>query len=329
MKRPMWTNKLKINATPIFTKSIFQLANTIIPYLFLMAVSVIFIKKDFPFWTILLLIPIESCFFVRIFILMHDCSHESFLKSEKATTIVGHILGIFSFTSFYNWKQSHQIHHATTGNLDKRGVGDIMTMTVNEYKSLSKLKKLTYRLYRNPITLFLFGPFYVFIFRQRFPTKLNNRKEIMSIFATNILLAIIITTMHFTIGLKVYIAVQLPVFFIGGSFGIWLFYIQHQFEDAYWEHNNSWDIFSASMEGSSYYKFPKILQWFTGNIGLHNLHHLSPRIPNYNLVNSFKEIPASYKMNKFTMLYGLKSIFLILWDENSKKLIDFYQFKKL
>lgn len=315
MQRPDWLINLKFYTGGEKWKSINQLANTVIPYLILMMTMMILLKSGVPYWFVLIFIPVTSGFLVRTFIIFHDCTHESFFKSKRANAAVGFILGILTFTAFYDWQKSHQIHHNTVGNLDRRGIGDVQVMTVDEYLSSKKITRFLYWWYRTPFILLVIGPLANFILIQRFPHAKSEKKEIASIIFTNIMLALVPVAAHFTVGLWNYFLVQLPVLYISGIAGIWLFYVQHQFHNVYWEHEDKWNMYDAAMKGSSYYKMPRLFQWFTGNIGFHNLHHLNPRIPNYKLMKCYREMPEMRNTITITMVRGFKALFLNVYDE--------------
>jgi omega-6 fatty acid desaturase (delta-12 desaturase) len=264
---------------------------------------------------------------VRVFILFHDCCHGSFFASRRANTILGYASGILTFTPFADWRYAHNLHHATAGNLDRRGVGDIRTMTTAEYLAAPLRKRLAYRIYRNPFVLFGPGAALLFLFFQRFTTKGAGKRERRSVFLTNVALLAVVGTASVTIGFQTYLLIQLPVILIAGSLGLWLFYIQHQFESVYWAHNESWDPMKVALEGSSYFKLPKILQWFTGNIGLHHIHHVRPTIPNYNLQQCYDDMPVFQAVVPLTIRTSLQSLRLSLYDEEQKQLISFRSLK--
>jgi len=299
--------------------------NTIVPFFalwFLMILSL-----DYAYWITLLLAIFTAGFQIRVFIIFHDCVHGSFFKSTRLNTIFGVILGIVTFTPYHRWKNDHLIHHSTVGNLDKRGIGDVKTLTVEEYLERSKWKRFSYRLYRNPFFLFGIAPLLVFALQYRF-TKPRYSKRINSYtLLTNVVLISIITLLIYAIGWKAYLLIQLPVLYIAAAHGIWLFYVQHQFENVTWTHSKRWNYKSMALQGSSYFKLPSVLQWFTGNIGFHHIHHLSPIIPNYNLARCHKENDMFRKIQPITFFSSLKSIMLRLWDEKRQKLIGFKELK--
>jgi len=306
-----------------FRRSLWQLLNTFVPYFALWALMIHTVQRGYPYWITLALAVVAGGILVRIFILFHDCCHGSFFASRRANTVLGYVSGILTFTPYEDWRYAHNIHHATAGDLDRRGVGDIRTMTTAEYLAAPLRRRLAYRIYRNPFVLFGPGAALLFLCFQRFTTKGAGKRERRSVFLTNVALLVIVGTASLTIGFQTYLLIQLPIILIAGSLGLWLFYIQHQFESVYWAHNESWDPMKVALEGSSYFKLPKILQWFSGNIGLHHIHHVRPSIPNYHLQQCYDDMPAFQAVVPLTILTSVKSLRLSLYDEEQKKLISF------
>jgi acyl-lipid omega-6 desaturase (Delta-12 desaturase) len=284
---------------------------------------------EVSYWLTLLLAVPTAGFLVRIFIIFHDCGHGSFFKSKKANAIIGFITGVLTLTPYEHWRHDHAIHHASVSNLDRRGIGDVMTLTVKEYLELPYLKRLGYRIMRHPLVMFLIGPPLLFIFGHRVARRGASKHQRFSVYWTNLAILIILVLIASTIGLRTYFLVQLPVFLIAFSGGVWLFYIQHQFEDTYWENKEYWDFETAALKGSSYYKLPRILQWFSGNIGFHHIHHLSPKIPNYNLEKCQTENEIFKDVKPITLFSSLNSMKLRLWDEKQRKLVGFRHVKSL
>ncbi|MGD8603587.1 MAG: fatty acid desaturase [Anaerolineales bacterium] len=310
-------------AQPDLGQAIWQLVNTLVPYIALWAAMVIMLKQGVSYWLVLPLIVLAAGFLVRLFIIFHDCCHLSFFKSRQANRLVGYITGLLAFTPYDQWQHSHAVHHATVGNLDKRGVGDVMTMTVDEYKASSPAQRLFYRLYRHPIVLLLIGPGLVFFLGHRIPHKDAKPGQRQSVWIVNLLLLGILVAATFTIGLGTYLAIQVPIMMIAGTAGVWLFYVQHQYENAYWARQDDWDPLLAALQGSSYYKLPKALQWITGNIGLHHIHHIQPRVPNYRLQACQDQVSEIKGVEPITILSGFKSLGLHLWDEERQELVGF------
>jgi omega-6 fatty acid desaturase (delta-12 desaturase) len=302
-------------------KSWWQLINSIIPYLALWAAMIW--SLQISYWLTLFLSIFAAGFLVRIFIIFHDCGHGSFFKSQRLSRIVGIITGLMAFTPYHKWHRDHKEHHATVGNLDKRGTGDVKTLTTEEFLKRSKWNQFRYRIYRNPIFLFGIAPFLVFVFQNRLTKKLMNTKEKWYLHLTNLALIAAILLMMWAIGWKAYLLIQLPVLYIAAIHGLWLFYVQHQYENVVWKRSNEWNYKDIALEGSSYFKLPKILQWFTGNIGFHHIHHLGPRIPNYKLPICYKENPIFQTVQPITFFSSLRSLKLRLWDEKRNKLVGF------
>ncbi|MGZ8137172.1 MAG: fatty acid desaturase [Methylococcaceae bacterium] len=316
-------------AQPDYRKAFWQIANTLLPYIGLWALMIITVLYGLPFWTTLLLTVPAAGFLVRLFILFHDCCHGAFFPSRRANRVLGYIAGILTFTPFEDWQRTHVIHHSASGNLDRRGVGDIWTLTVDEYLSASWLKRLAYRLFRNPLVLFGIVPLVLFLIIQRFPSSGAKKRERNSVIYTNIAIAAIITVMSFTLGFQNYVLIQLPIIIMAATAGMWLFYVQHQYEGVYWARQQNWDLTSSGLEGSSYYKLPKVLQWIVGNIGLHHIHHVRANIPNYNLQRCYNEVPVLQAVTPITLRKSLKSLWLNLWDEQKQKLVSFRSIRML
>ncbi len=315
-------------AKPSNKKAIWQMINTIIPYGILIYVMYLMIYHEIPYIFTFLFSIIPGLLLVRIFIFFHDCTHKSFLSNNKAMVILGNIFGILTFTNFYRWQREHVKHHSTVGNIDKRGVGDVWTMTVDEYNKSSRLKKFGYRLYRNPIVLFIIGPMYIFVINERLPLQNKTKRDWIGNSISNIGVLAIFLTVTFTIGIKYYLLIQLPVIFFASSLGVWLFFVQHQYEDVYWETNENWDVIDAALKGSSVYKLPRVLDWFTGYIGYHNVHHLNARVPNYNLKKLYTRNKIVQSKKEIKLFKSLKLMRLFLYDVKNKELITYRKYKK-
>lgn len=312
-----------------YRQAFWQVANTLLPYLGLWILMMVSVVYELPYWTTLLLSVPAAAFLVRLFILFHDCCHGAFFPSRPANRLFGYITGILTFTPFEDWRRTHIIHHSASGNLDSRGVGDIWTLTVDEYLSASRLKRLAYRLFRNPLVLFGIIPLVLFLVLQRFPSAGAKKRERNSVMITNLALAGLILSMSLTIGFTNYLAIQLPIIFMAAVAGMWLFYVQHQYEEAYWARQHDWDLISSGLAGSSYYKLPAVLQWLVGNIGLHHIHHVRANIPNYNLQRCQNEVPVLQSVRPLTVRNSLKSLCLNLWDEQRQKLVSFRSIRML
>lgn len=277
------------------------------------------------FWLTLGLAILGSGLLVRTFIISHDCGHGSFFASKRANTIVGFLTGVLSFTPFQHWRWEHARHHATSGDLDKRGIGDVWTMTVKEYLDASRWRRFCYRLARNPLVLLVAGPLYLILVANRFPTASSGKEERRSIHSTNLCILVVAVALIWLFGLPTYLWVQGVILLASGSAGVWLFYVQHQFEGVYWGRGDDWDFVSAALEGSSFYRLPRVLQWFSGNIGYHHIHHLSARIPNYNLESCHNSDPLFHQVKAVTFRDSLRCFGFHLWDEESKRIISFKQ----
>lgn len=318
-----WSNWTKIIAKyvqPDPIKSWWQIVNSFVPYFALWVLMVY--SLDYSYWYTLALSVLAAGFLVRIFIIFHDCGHGSFFKSPLLNRIVGIIAGGLVFTPYHKWHYQHQVHHQTVGDLDKRGMGDVMTLTVEEYKNKTPRQKLFYRLYRNPVILFIIAPFFLFTIAQRFPDKRLSKRVNIYTHLTTVGLVLAVFLVSLLIGFKTFLLIQVPVLFFASAFGVWLFYVQHQFRDVVWERTHEWDYKTIAMEGCSYLKLPRILQWFSGNIGFHHIHHLSLKIPNYNLEKCYRENPL-FQKEPVTFFSSLKFIKYRLWDEKKRRLVSF------
>jgi omega-6 fatty acid desaturase (delta-12 desaturase) len=316
-----WKRIVAYYEKPSLSRSLWQVANTLIPYgalWYLMAESV----TDSYWLTLALAIPAAG-FLVRVFIIFHDCGHGSFFRSRKANTVMGIVTGILTFTPYHQWRHEHAIHHATSGDLDRRGTGDVWTLTVQEYVASSRWRRCAYRLARSPVVLFGIAPIFLFLVLNRFPRWKGDRRERNSVVWTNLGILGMAAVLASLLGIKTYLLIQLPVLLIAGTVGVWLFYVQHQFEGAYWARRGEWDYVAAALHGSSYYRLPKVLQWFTGNIGFHHIHHLSPGIPNYNLEKCHNADPLLQSATHITLLASLRSLTYRLWDEQRQKWVGY------
>jgi omega-6 fatty acid desaturase (delta-12 desaturase) len=303
-----------------------QLVDTLGPYFLLW--YLMYRSLSWSYWLTLGFAILAGLLLVRIFIIFHDCGHGSFFKSRLANDVTGFICGVLTFTPYYHWRWEHSIHHASAGALDRRGTGDVWTMTVEEYLKASRWKRFAYRLARNPVVLFGIAPIYLFLIQQRFPSATASPRDRRSVHWMNLAILGVAAALAWWLGITAYVLIQLIIIMVSGGLGIWMFYVQHQFENVYWEHDKNWDFTEAALKGSSFYKLPKILQWISGNIGFHHIHHLSPRIPNYNLELCHKAHPLFQEVKPITLFSSLKSLTLRLWDEKLGRMIGFRQFKK-
>ncbi len=306
---------------PSHARAIWQLTNTVLPYLFIWFLMARVITVSY--WLILPLALLAAGLRVRVFIFMHDCGHGSFTRSKRANALVGWITGLLTFTPYHHWTWEHAIHHRTSGNLQRRGKGDIWTMTVDEYLAASLWRRFAYRLLRNPAVLFAIAPMVLFVVLERFPSSQAGRRERNSVWITNVALLLMAGGLSALIGFKAWCQIELTLMLLAGGAGVWLFYVQHQFADAYWTSHEDWDYTEAALQGSSFYKLPAILRWFSGNIGFHHIHHLSPQIPNYHLQRCHNAEPLFGKAPTLTLGASLRSATLRLWDEQRQRLIGF------
>lgn len=307
-------------------RAVGQLLTSAAPMLGLMVVM--YFSLRISYWLTLLLAIPTAGFMVRTFIVFHDCGHGSFFANRKANDAVGVITGVLTLTPYFRWRHDHAVHHATAGDLDRREAGDVWTMTVDEYLQSSQAKRLAYRVYRNPLIIFTLGAWLSFLVFQRFPTGKESKRERNSILWTDLALLVIGVVASLTIGLGDFLRILLPVVFIGTSAGVWLFYVQHQFEGVYWERHMHWSYVDAALKGSSFYRLPKILQWFSGNIGFHHIHHLSPRIPNYRLEQAYDENEL-FHIKPVTLRSSMRSLRFRLYDEENHRLVGFDYLKEL
>ena len=299
--------------------------------LFLASWVLTFFSLRVGYWLTLVLSVPTAAFLMRLFMIQHDCGHGSYFKSRRLSTAVGSVIGVLTLTPYHYWRKTHAIHHAHSGDLDLRTFGDIQTMTVREYEAMGWFRRLCYRCYRNPVVLFGPGAAFHFLVKHRFPWDVPKswKREWGSVWSTNIALAGILGIAWLTVGIDRFLLVQAPITFCACALGVWLFYVQHQFEDAYWQWHKDWNYYDAALHGSSFLVLPKPLQWLTANIGLHHVHHLSSRIPNYRLQRCHDENPELWRVTKMTMLDGFKTLHLALWDEGRRRLISFREYRKL
>lgn len=316
-----WKELVAQYQKPSTPRAVWQMVNTIVPYALLW--YLMYLTLAISWWLVLPLAILAGAFLVRVFIIFHDCGHGSFFKSRRANHAVGFLSGLLTLTPFHHWRWEHAIHHATSGDLDRRGTGDVWTMTVQEYLEATRAKRFAYRLARNPFVLFVLGPLYMFLVRNRWPNPTASPRERRSVHWMNVAIGAMIVGMSALFGWKAYLLIQFIVIMVAGAAGFWLFYVQHQFEGVYWERRDHWDYTSAALAGSSFYKLPRVLQWFSGNIGFHHIHHLSSRIPNYNLEKCHRANPPFQAVKPVTFFSSLKSLTFRLWDEQRHMLVGY------
>ena len=321
--RPYWQAALAPYARPHLGRSSLDLATSVLPYLALS--YAMYLALGVSYLVVLVIAVPAAGFLLRTYILFHDCAHGSFLPSKRANAWLGVALGLVVWSPFHSWRHSHAVHHATSGDLDRRGVGDVATLTVAEYRALPWRTRLGYRLFRNPLVMFGVGPLWAMVIQPRFVPRAARPRIRRSIIATNVVLAAMISLLCWLIGWEDFLLVWAPTAWLAGSAGVFLFFVQHQFEDAYWESTENWSYAEAALQGSSYLKLPRVLQFFTGNIGVHHVHHLSARIPNYNLQRAHDANPIFHDVPTLSLWDGLRTVRLKLWDEDSRRLVTWRQ----
>ncbi len=322
--QPIWTPDHQLAgpyAQPRLVRSLADVATSLVPYL---ALSVLlYLTKGVSLPLTAALVVFAAGFLVRTFVVFHDCAHGSLFASKRANRWVGRLAGLLVLSPFARWRHDHAVHHATSGDLERRGVGDIVTLTVAEYRSRSLPGRLAYRTVRNPLVMFGFGPIVAMIVGPRIATRAQRPRLRHSVLGTDLVLISVFALLCWLIGWEGFLLVWGPPAMLAGSVGIWLFYVQHQFEDAYWQSEGEWSYADAALRGSSYLKLPRVLQFFTGNIGLHHVHHLNARIPNYNLARAHRENPVFHQVPILTLLDGMRAVNLKLWDPERGKLVSF------
>jgi omega-6 fatty acid desaturase (delta-12 desaturase) len=324
--RSPWREVLAPFAVPCPRRALVALATSAVPYLALCVAMYLMLDVSLAV-TLVLAIPAAG-FLVRVFVMFHDCAHGSLLPSKRANVVVGSILGLFVLSPFRRWRHDHAVHHATSGDLDRRGVGDVITLTISEYEARSPRGRLAYRLIRNPLVMFGFGPVIAMVIGPRIVARGARRRMRNSVLGTDVALVAVVGAACWLIGWQAFLIVWAPSALLAGSIGIWLFYVQHQFEDAYWQSNAEWSYADAALRGSSYLKLPPVLRFFTGNIGLHHVHHLNARIPNYNLKRAHEASPLFAGVPTLSLWDGLRSVRLKLWDEQAGRLVTFAQARR-
>ncbi len=323
-----WTQILVRYREPNHARSVIELLITVSALVLLW--TLMWKALSVGYWLCLLLAIPTAGFLVRLFMIQHDCGHGAFFPYRFANDWLGRVLGVLTFTPYDFWRRTHALHHAGSGNLERRGIGDISTLTVTEYLALSRWGQLGYRLYRHPVILFGVGPAYLFILQFRLPLGLMRGGWMpwLSTMATNVAIAIVVAGMMWLVGIGPFLLVHLPILLLGASIGVWLFYVQHQFEDTVWAHNPSWNLHEAALHGSSFYDLPGILRWFTANIGVHHVHHLCSKIPFYRLPSVLRDYPELGRIGRLTLLESFHCVRLVLWDESRKRLISFREVRE-
>lgn len=325
---PSWGKTVAKYKHADLRKSLWQVANSVIPFFGLS--YLMYLSYSWSYLLTLLLAVPTAGFLVRIFIIQHDCGHHSFFRNRQANDVLGFLCGILTLTPYHYWRRTHARHHVTSGNLDHRGHGDVAILTVKEYAGRSGWGRLGYRIYRHPLFIFVFGASFMFIVQQRFTQGIPRgwRRERLSVYATNLALLAVCGLAWMTIGLQTFLLIVLPVVVLGAAAGSWLFFVQHQYEDAYWQSNKEWDFTRSALEGSSYYRLPRVLRFFSGNIGYHHIHHLNSRIPNYHLSACHNAEPAFREAVTLGIRDSLKCAALKLWDEDQQRMVTFAEAKQ-
>jgi acyl-lipid omega-6 desaturase (Delta-12 desaturase) len=318
-----WAHVLACYRKPSDGRGIVEIGITVVPLVLLWVL--VWATLDLGYWLSILLAVPAAGFLVRLFMIQHDCGHGAFFRHRLANDWIGRAIGVVTLTPYDSWRRAHAIHHATSGNLDRRGFGDVDTLTVREYWSRSHWGRLRYRLYRHPLVMFGLGPIYIFFLQHRLPVGLMREgwEPWVSTMATNVAIAAIVAVLSWFIGLKAFLLVHLPIMIIAASIGVWLFYVQHQFEDTTWENEREWNVRTAALHGSSHYDLPGMLAWFTANIGVHHVHHLCSRIPYYRLPQVLRDHPKLRDVSRLTLLQSFRCVRLVLWDETRQRLVSF------
>ena len=314
---------------PSSARGVLELAITAVPFVLIWVLM--WAAVDAGYWIGLLLAVPAAGFLVRLFMIQHDCGHGSFFPHRLANDWVGRVIGVLTLTPYDFWRRAHAHHHAGSGNLDRRGLGDIDTLTVREFLALPRWRRLRYRLYRHPVVMFGAGPAYLFLLRHRLPAGMmrGGWEPWLSTMATNAGIAILAAMMIWLVGLGPFLIVHLPIALLAASIGVWLFYVQHQFEDTFWAHDEGWNFHEAALQGSSHYDLPGVLRWFTANIGVHHVHHLSSRIPYYRLPRVLRDHPQLAAVGRLTLLQSLRCVRRVLWDERRRQLISFREMEAI
>jgi acyl-lipid omega-6 desaturase (Delta-12 desaturase) len=318
-----WTRILARYREPDPRRGVFELLITAVPFFVIWALMLF--SLEYSYWLCLLLAIPAAGFVVRLFMIQHDCGHGSFFRSRQANDMLGRAIGVLTLTPYGYWRRTHAIHHATSGNLDRRGKGDVPVLTVAEYVDLPRWRRVAYRLSRNPLILLSLGPIYVFLLKHRLPVEMmHDGKDVwISAMATNLAIAGVLIGMSTLVGLQTFLLIQLPIALLASSIGVWLFYVQHQFEDTYWAHQDDWTFHTGAMQGSTHYDLPGPLRWFTANIGVHHVHHLASRIPSYRLSEVLRDHPQLRDVGRLTFRQSLGCFRLALWDEEKQRLVRF------
>ena len=318
-----WVKTFGRYRDPALSRSLFELLITAVPFVVLWVLM--WAALGVGYWLCLLLAVPTAAFLMRLFMIQHDCGHGALFRRRRANDWVGRVIGVVTLTPYGLWRRTHAMHHAAVGNLDRRGVGDIVTLTLEEYRALGPAGRIGYRLYRHPLVMFAVMPAYLFVLHHRLPFGLMQAgwQPWLSTMGTNVAIAAVVVAMAWLIGIGSFLLVQGPIVLVAGAIAVWFFYVQHQFEDTRWRHQDDWNVLDAALHGSSHYEMPRPLAWFTGNIGVHHVHHLCSRIPFYRLPQVLHDHPQFASIGRLTMMQSLRCATLALWDERQRRLISF------
>ena len=324
-----WSEVLASYRQPSNARSILEIVVTVLPLVLLWLLM--WASLDFGYWLCLLLSVPAAGLLVRLFMIQHDCGHGAFFRQRVVNDWVGRVISVVTLTPYDFWRRTHAIHHAGSGNLDRRGIGDIDMLTVREYLALPRWRRLLYRLYRHPLVMFGVGPVYYFALQQRLPLGFmrSGWQPWASTIVTNIAIAIFVALLSWLVGVGPFLLVHLPITFLGAAIGVWLFYVQHQFEDTFWDRDENWNFHEAALRGSSHYDLPSVLRWFTANIGVHHVHHLCSRIPYYRLPGVLRDHPQLAAVGRLTLLESLKCLRMALWNEEQRRGISFREMRAI
>jgi len=322
-ERQDWEKDLRRYQRSDPRKSVAQLLTTLLAYVVVVGAMGLLVAADVFYGVVLLIAFLAAGLLIRIFIFFHDACHRSFFGANWANTLVGYLCGTLVFTPYSAWRSSHLRHHTTMGDLDRRGHGDVWTMTLEEYREASWTKRVAYRVFRHPLVMLTIGPVLSFVLFQRLPSKNMDRDDLLSVVITDLLLVGIVVLATVTVGWRTYVAVQLPVIALATTFGVWMFYVQHQYQGVYWARHEDWNARRAALEGASYYRMPGVLRWFTGSIGYHHIHHLRPRVPNYYLREIYEATPQLQNVTTVNLRSSLDSLAMRLYEERTGRMVGF------
>lgn len=324
-----WARRLARYRKPSVPRAAIEVAITLTPLI--VACVLAWEALHHHIWWGLLLIPVAAAFLTRLFLIQHDCGHGAFTPWQGLNDWLGRLLGVFTLTPYDYWRRAHALHHATSGALDRRTIGGIDTLTVSEYQALPRWRRFGYWLYRHPLVMFGVGPAFVFLLQNRLPVGMMRQgwRPWISALATDLGVAALVVGMALVFGVGPFLLIYLPVVMLAGSVGVWLFFVQHQFEDTYWARDPAWEFHEAALRGSSHYDLPAVLRWFTANIGIHHVHHLSSRIPYYRLGQVMREQPQLRGAGRLTLLQSFRCVGLALWDDTRGRLISFSELRRL